>query len=88
MRQCLLNQWLTKLYRKLTLGSTIYSEKKQFLTTNLRLLLCNALIQPHFHYACTAWYANLCKKLKNKIQTTKNKCVRFCLNLDEMAHIS
>ena len=62
--------------------------KKQFLTSNLRLLLCNALIQPHFHYACTAWYANLCKKLKNKIQTTKNKCVRFCLNLDEMAHIS
>ena len=36
----------------------------------------------------TAWYPNLCKKLKNKIQTTQNKCVRFCLNLDKMAHIS
>ena len=46
------------------------------------------MIQPHFDYACTAWYPNLCKKLKNKIQTTQNKCVRFCLNLDKMAHIS
>ena len=62
--------------------------KKHFLTTSLRCLLCNALIQPHINYACTAWYPNLCKKLKNKIQTTKNKCVQFCLSLDKMAHIS
>ena len=34
------------------------------------------------------WYPNLNKKLKNKIQTTQNKCVRFCLNLDKMTHIS
>ena len=59
--------------------------KKQFLTTSLRRLLCNALIQPHFDYA---WYPNLSKKLKNKIQTSQNKCVRFCLNLNKMAHIS
>ena len=51
-------------------------------------LLCNALIQPHFDYACTAWYPNLNKKLKKKIQSIQNKCVRFCLNFDKMAHIS
>ena len=62
--------------------------KKHFLTTSFRRLLCNTLIQPHFDYACTVWYPNLCKKLKNKIQTSQNKCVRFCLNLDKMAHIS
>ena len=39
-------------------------------------------------YACTAWYPNLKKKLKNEIQTTQNKCVRFCLSLDKLAHIS
>ena len=54
--------------------------KKHFLTTSLRRLLCNALIQPHFDYAFG--------KLKNKIQTTQNKCVQFCLNLDKMAQIS
>ena len=58
------------------------------MTTSFRRLLCNALIQPHFDYAGTAWCPNLCKKLKNKIQTTHNKYVRFCLNLDKMAHIS
>ena len=62
--------------------------KKHVLTPCLRHLLCNALSKPHFDYACTAWCPNLNKKLKNKFQTTQNKCVRFCLNLDKMAHIS
>ena len=62
--------------------------KKQFLTPCLKWLLCNALIQSHFDYVCTAQYSNLNKKLKNKIQSTQNKCVRFCLNLDKMAYIS
>ena len=57
------------------------------MTASLRRLLCNALIQPHFDYARTAWYPTLNKKLKNKIQTAQNKCVPFCLNLDKMAHI-
>ena len=62
--------------------------KRHFLTRHLRRLLCNALIQSHFDYACTTWYPNLNKKLKNKIRTAQNKCVRFCFNLDKMAHIS
>ena len=40
--------------------------KNKYLTPNLRCLLCNALIQPHFDYACSAWYPNLSKKLKKK----------------------
>ena len=43
--------------------------KNKYLTPNLRRLLCNALIQPHFDYACSASYPNLSKKLKNRIQT-------------------
>ena len=35
----------------------------------LRRLLCNALIQPHFDYACSVWFPNLSKKLKNRIQS-------------------
>ena len=48
--------------------------KNDFLTPTLRRLLFNALIQPHFDYACSAWYPNLTKKLKHGIQTTQNKC--------------
>ena len=62
--------------------------KNKYLTPNLRRLLCKALIQPHFDYACSAWYPNLSKKLKNRIQTSQNKCIRFCLQLDKMSHIS
>ena len=38
--------------------------KNIFLPPGLRRMLCNALIQPHFDYACCAWYPNLNAKLK------------------------
>ena len=33
--------------------------KSKLLTPTLRRLLCNAIIQQHFDYACFAWYTNL-----------------------------
>ena len=77
-----------KTVKKINSRLSYLFRKKHFLTPRLRRLLCNALIQHHFDYACTAWYPNLNKKLENKIETTQNKCVRFCLNLDKMADIS
>ena len=62
--------------------------KNRFLTPTLRGLLCNALIQPHFDNACTAWYSNLTKKLESRIQTSQNKCTRFYFQLDKTTHIS
>ena len=62
--------------------------KNRFLTPALRRLLCNALIQPHFDYALSAWYPNLTQKMKNKTQTTQNKYIRCCLQQDKMTHIS
>ena len=61
--------------------------KDKFLSPQLRRLLCNALILPHFHYACSAWYPNLNKKLKTKLQTLQNGCVCFCLQLDNKTHV-
>ena len=51
-------------------------------------MLCNALIQPHFDYACPARHLNLNEKTKKKIQIMQNKCIRFCLKLDKMHNIS
>ena len=62
--------------------------KNRFLTPTLRRLLCNAIIQPHFDYASSAWFPNLTKKLKNRIQTSQNKSIRFCLPLDKMTNVS
>ena len=61
--------------------------QNRFLTPSLRRLLCNALIQLLFDYACTAWFPNLSKKLRLRLQATQNKCIRFCLQLDKMSRI-
>ena len=62
--------------------------KNGFLTPELRRLMCNAIIQPHFDYAWSAWYANLTQKLKKKLQVMQNRCIRFCLQLDKMTTVS
>ena len=61
--------------------------QNRFLTPPLHRLLCNALIQPLFDYACTARFPNLSKKLRLRLQATQNKCIRFCLQLDKMSRI-
>ena len=37
--------------------------KQNYLDRSLRRLLLNALIQPHFDYACTSWNPGLNKRL-------------------------
>ena len=61
--------------------------KNKFLSLPLKRLLCNALIQPHFDFACAAWFPNLNQGLQKKLQTFQNKCIRFCLQLDNRTHI-
>ena len=36
--------------------------KNIFLSLELRRMLCNAFIQPHFDYGYSAWYPNLTEK--------------------------
>ena len=61
--------------------------KNRYLVLYLKRLLWNAIIQLHFDYACSTWYPNLNKKLKSKLHTIQNKCIRFCLQLDSRSHI-
>ena len=71
---------------KLTCLKFLY-QKNKLLLPQLRQLLCNALIQLHFDYACSVWYPNVNKKFKTKLQTLQNKCGLFCLQLDNKTHI-
>ena len=61
--------------------------QNRFLNFPLRRLLCNAMIQPFFDYACNAWYPNINKKLKMRLQAAQNKCIRFCLKLNDRSII-
>ena len=40
-----------------------------------------------FPRACSAWFPLINKRLTRRIQTAQNKCVRFCLNMNNRAHI-
>jgi hypothetical protein len=45
------------------------------LSENARKTLSTDLIQCHFDYACSSWYAGLCKKYKDKLQVLQNKTI-------------
>ena len=53
-----------KVINKTNVKLKFFYRKNSFLTTWFRRMLCNALIQPHFDYACSTWYPNLNVKLK------------------------
>ena len=61
--------------------------KKEFLTMHTRRLLVMSLVQCHFDFACSVWYTGLTQKLKDKLQVTQNKLIRFILNLHPRSHI-
>ena len=45
------------------------------------------LIQCHFDYASSLWYSGLSKLLRNRLQVTKYKMIRFILKLDPWSHL-
>ena len=45
-----------KVISKISCRLRFLYRKNRFLSQPLRRLLCNALIEPHFDYACSAWY--------------------------------
>ena len=50
--------------------------------------MSSTLTYVYYFNSCSAWYRNLTKKLKNRVQTSQNRCMRFWLQLDKMTHIS
>ena len=65
----------------------IFYKFRDILDKNCRKLLCNALIQCHLDYCCSAWFSGLNKLHQKKIQIVQNKMVRFILNLDYRTHV-
>ena len=61
---------------------------RNILDKKSKKMLISALIQCHFDYASTAWFFNLNKTLKNKLQIAQNKLVRFILNLHHRSRIT
>ena len=60
-----------KVINKVNARLRFLHRKNKYLTPNLGRLLCYALIQSHFDYACSAWYPNFSKKLTNNSNSAK-----------------
>ena len=58
--------------------------QNRFLNFPICRLLRNAMIQSFFNYA---WCPNINKKLKMRLQAAQNKCIRFCLKLNDRSSI-
>ena len=60
---------------------------QKVLNLHSKKLLVMSLIQYHFDYACSFWYPGLSNFLRNRLQVTQNKVIRFVMKLDPRSHI-
>ena len=87
LEQCLSGaNMATSVIQKANARLKFLYKKIFFLNLTTEKLLVMFLIQCHFDYACSFWYPGLSKVLKNKLQATQNKIIRFVLNMDSKAH--
>ena len=49
--------------------------------------LSMALMQCHFDYSCSSWYAGISHALKSKLQVAQNKTVRFAERMGQSTSI-
>ena len=68
-----------KIVKKVNSRLRFLYRKGKFLSPPLRRMLCNALIQPHFDYACLVWYSKLTQALKNKISSHAKQMFKILL---------
>ena len=61
--------------------------KQKFLNLHTKKLLVMSLIQSHFDYAGSFWYPGLTQFLRNRLQTTQNKIIRFVFKMGPRSHI-
>ena len=88
LEQCLSGaNMATSVIQKANARLKFLYRKSKFLNLTIKTLLVMSLIQCHFVYACSFWYSVLSKVLKNKLQVTQNKIIRFVLNMDSRAHV-
>ena len=73
--------------RKISIRLIFLYRVNRFLFQLICRLLCNILIQSHFDYPYSLRYPYFNKSLKTKLQTLQYKCIRYCLNLNERAHV-
>ena len=88
LEQCLSGESMVKsIKQKANARLKFLYRKQNFLNLHTEKLLVLSLIQCHFDYACSFWYPGLTQFLRNRLQTTKNKIIRFVLKMGPRSQI-
>ena len=61
--------------------------KQIFFNFHTKKHLVMPLIQCHFDYTCSFWYMGISKLLKNRLQVTQNRIIKFFFKMDPKAHV-
>jgi hypothetical protein len=77
----------SSIFKKANARLKFLYRKRDYLAFHTKKLLVMALIQCHLDYACCFWFLGVTKYLKDKLQVTQNKLIRFVLNLGYRSHI-
>ena len=60
---------------------------KNYLNKRTKQMLVWALIQCHYDYSCCFWFSALPKNMKEKLNVSQRKAIRFVLDKDSMNHL-
>ena len=85
--ESLLGKSMTFHVNKISSTLRFLCRQNRFLNKPSRRLVCNAMIQSFFNYACSACYSSLKKDCQKKLQVFQNNCLRFCLQLRKKTRI-
>jgi len=87
--QCLsFESMVTSVIKKANARLKFLYRKQRFLSFDTKKMLIMSLIQCHFDYTCSIWYYGISQNLKNRLQVTQNKIIRFIFRLDPRCHIN
>lgn len=61
---------------------------RQYLSVDMRVMLCESLILSKLNYADTVYGTCILGKTEKLIQRVQNACARFCFNIPPRAHVT
>ena len=78
----------TSILKKINAKVKFLYRKRIFFGAKEKKMLCSALVQSSFDYACNCWFRGLSKCIKTKLQSAQNRIVRYILNYSSRQHLS
>lgn len=81
------NDQISSIISKVNYSLSLFYKKSQALPIDVKKLLANQLLLPHFEYSCIV-YNSLTAYLETKLLKLQNSCIRFIYNLKKGEHIT